>query len=238
MKHMKPTKFLIFTFMLLGIIFSCIALVINGVNIHIRNHYVPIEATITGFDSHQMSRDDSGDIHTCIEYTLGGNRYATVIASYNSAWRIGDTITVYANPDNMQHITTPAPIVVGVVFQLVGAVAIIISICFWLKERKLAKKRRDLIENGLTLRATVVDFSINYNLAVNQRHPFIIEVEYEEFGTKHRFKSGNVWQNITPHELGKAVTVYYQHNNMDNYYVDTDALFEQENKEETDIVYH
>lgn len=237
MRNKKPIKFLIFTFLLLGTIFTCVGVVMNVININIRTNYTPVEATITGFES-RKTNDNTDDMHTIIDYTLHGEEYSTVLWSYSSSWEIGDTITVYSNPNHPDRITQGVPKVIGILFPTIGLTAIIIAVYFLRRERRLAKKKRDLMENGLTLKATVVDFSVNTNIAVNQRHPFVVEVEYDEFGQKHRFKSEYVWQNVTSLDLGKEVTVFYQHNNMDNYYVDIDEIFTQDDNIDTNIIYH
>ena len=236
MRNVKPMKLLVLIFLIIGIVFTSMIGVFTAINLNIKNNYTPIEATIVDFSRHRSG--DSDSTLTVVEYSVDGQKYENFLNSYSSTWAVGDRITVYYNPDNPNQVKSDIPVFVGIAFGAMGIVFIIVGSVFSVKERKLNKKKKQLLANGLTLTATVIDFSVNTSISVNHRHPYIVEVEYDDGVKKHRFRSENVWHRVTDAYIGETVKVYYEPNNMGNYYVDTDSLFALNNKIDNNVVYH
>lgn len=237
MKKNNPAKFLILTFIIMGTVAVVVSIVLSVININIKNSYISTDAVIVGFET---KRSSDGDTHksTIVAYSVSGNAYESSVSSYSSAWHVGDTITVYRDPDNPAKVTTGVPIIMCSVFAIIGMIFALVGVKLLLKEKKLGKKKKNLIENGLTLNARIIDFSVNTRIEVNHEHPFIIVAEYDDGIQKHRFKSENVWQHITTQQLGQNVTIYYEPNNMDNYYMDTDSLLKCDYKLDENVIYH
>ncbi|MCI9642004.1 MAG: hypothetical protein HFJ98_04340 [Eubacterium sp.] len=47
-----------------------------------------------------------------------------------------------------------------------------------------------------------------------------------------------MWENVTSDCIGKTVKVYYEPNNMNNYFVDTTGLFNETDRINDGVVYH
>lgn len=238
MKIKNSTDILIIVFLIVGIVFVGICAVFTGVNIHIKNNYNETDAVVMGFERHHSSSDDGDTVYTLVSYSVDGNDYQSVLSAYSSSWSVGDTIKVYTNPDNPQNVKSTMPFVFFIVFALVGSVFAIVGIVMLHRSNEFKKQKKQLIENGLTLRANIIDFYPNTRIMVNRRNPYLIVAEYEEFGQKHRFVSENVWERLNNNYIGEQVTVYYEHNNMNKYYVDVDTLLDSKSYLRENVIYH
>lgn len=236
MRNIKPMKLLAMIFLIIGIVFTSMIGVFTAINLNVKNNYTPIEATIVDFARHRSG--DKSSTLTVVEYSADGQKYENFLNSYSSTWSVGDSITVYYNPENPEQITFDIPIFMFIVFGTMGIVFIIVGSVFAVKERKLNNKKKRLLESGLTVTATVIDFEINTRISVNHRNPYIIVVEYDDGVKKHRFRSENVWENVTSDCIGETVKVYYEPNNMNNYYVDTAGLFNETYRINDNVIYH
>lgn len=232
MKNVKPMKILISVFLILGIVFTGLLSVFIAVNAHIKKEYTAVEATIVRFEGHKDRAS------TFVTYSVDGQAYENSINSYSSTWSVGDEITVYYNPQNPNQIKTTMPIILFIMFGFIGILFIIVGIVFSFVEKNSKKKKAFLLESGSTLTATVIRFEVNMSLSVNGRHPYRLEVEYDDGNNKHRFKSDNVWENVTSDCIGETVKVYYDPNNMNKYYVDTDSLFNETYRIDDNVIYH
>ncbi len=47
-----------------------------------------------------------------------------------------------------------------------------------------------------------------------------------------------MWENVTLECIGKTVKVYYEPNNMNNYFVDTTGLFNETYRVNDGVIYH
>lgn len=238
MKIKNSTDILIIVFLIIGIVFVGICAVFTSVNIHIKNNYNETDAVVMGFERHHSSSDNGDTFYTLVSYSVDGNDYQSVLSAYSSSWSVGDTIKVYINPDNPQDVKSTMPSVFFIVFGLVGFVFAIVGFVMLHRSIKLKKQKKQLIENGLTLRANIIDFYPNTRIMVNGRNPYLVVAEYEEFGQKHRFVSENVWERLNNNHIGEQVTVYYEHNDMNKYYVDVDTLLDSKSYLRENVIYH
>lgn len=92
--------------------------------------------------------------------------------------------------------------------------------------------------DSLVIHAEVVRFYENTRILVNKHYPFIIEADYDDGLKIHRFRSDNMWENVTLECIGKTVKVYYEPNNMNNYFVDTTGLFNETYRVNDGVIYH
>lgn len=234
MRKINPMKLLVLIFLLIGIVFTGILGIFMAININIKKNYVPADATIVDF-----VRNHSGDnTLTVVKYFVDGQEYESSLNSYSSNWSVGDRVNVYYNPENPDETKMEIPVIMMIVFPSFGIVFIAVGLFLCLKEKKLKRKKKKLIENGLSVNAKVIDFTVNTRISVNNRHPFIIIAEYDDSINKHRFRSDNVWENVTSDCIGETVKVYYEPNNMNNYYVDADGLFNETYSVNNNVIYH
>lgn len=237
MKKIKPMKLCILIFLIIGIIYTSLSAVFTAININIRNTCISVKAEIIDFEVYRGSDNDK-HTKTVVKYVADGKEYTDKMNSYNSSWDIGDSVDVYYNPDNPKEIKNEMPVVLCLVFGLLGVAFLIASIVLIIKQKNKNAKRRNLLQNGLVINAEVIRFYENTGISVNRRYPFIIEADYDDGVKIHRFKSDNVWENVSADCIGQTVKVYYEPNNMNNYYVDTTGLFHENYKLNDNVIYH
>ena len=87
------------------------------------------------------------------------------------------------------------------------------------------KNAKRLLENGNYVIAEIFDISQNYNVSVNNKHPFIVSCKYEAMdGVVHIFKSRYLYFNPEPLLKNNVVRVYVDNDNFKKYYVDIDEV--------------
>jgi hypothetical protein len=101
---------------------------------------------------------------------------------------------------------------VGLVFACIGG-----GILYY--QAKQREKRELLLRSGRKLRAVISNMYYNTTISINNRHPLVIECLAELSGSKHTFKSHNVW-GPTPYEIGQEVAVYVDTRDSTNYWVE------------------
>lgn len=235
MKKVRPMKILMLVFLIVGIVFTSVTIILASINAHIKSKYTTVEATIVGIEEHYGNQDKT---LTFVEYSVDGQEYENSMNIYSSFWSVGDKITVYYNPENPNQIKSEIPVILSIIFGAIGICFIIVGIIFFFVEKCSKKKKDYLLENGLSVTATVIHFEVNRNVSVNGRHPYKLEVEYDDGLNIHRFRSDNVWENVTSDCIGETVKVYYEPNNMNKYYVDTAGLFNEAYKTNDNVIYH
>ncbi|MDE6659745.1 MAG: DUF3592 domain-containing protein [Eubacterium sp.] len=207
MKNVRPMKILMLVFLILGIVFTSVTIVLTSINAHIKSKYTTVEATIVGIEEHHGNHDNT---LTFVEYSVDGQEYENSINFYSSFWSVGDKITVYCNPENPNQVKSEIPVILLMIFGFIGIWFIIVGIVFFFLEKCSKKKKNYLLENGLVITATVIHFEENRNISVNGKHPYKLEVEYDDGLNVHRFKSDNVWEHVTSDCIGETVKVYYE----------------------------
>lgn len=120
------------------------------------------------------------------------------------------------------------PRILPFVFILVGGIFSAIGLAFliWIIGKK--KNIRKVIQGGYSVNAVISEVSINYNLEINGRNPYMIVCQYQDPQTAilHIFKSGNIM--FFPGDLtGRMIRVFVEPGNFNHYYVDVDSVLPQ-----------
>lgn len=187
---------------------------------------VVVPGVITRIDS---AYDNDGDEHysVFVSYEYKGERYKDVrINSYSSSMYEGKEISLYCDPDKPRHIQAKSmlyfpPVFLmafGLIFALVGGgftISVIIN----------SHKRKRLMEQGISIFATVEEVVYNTSTSVNGRHPFIIYCAYrDEFkDVTYRFKSENLWSDPSAvFPVGSTIEVKVDANDYSKYYVNVE----------------
>lgn len=187
---------------------------------------VSIQAEITDIESY---RDNDGDIRhsVYVTYTYMDEIYQNIpLGSYNSGMYVGKEIALLCDPGHPEKVSTPLGsyigpgvlLLLGVVFSMIGGIAMVVDL------RKKSKKKY-LLQHGRVLHAVVDDIALNMNYSVNGRHPYIIYCTYrdEYKDVLYRFKSDAIW--INPEEIfpyGSEIDVYVDEKDYSRYYVNTE----------------
>lgn len=167
-----------------------------------------------------------------VSYRYDGVDYENVaINFYSSSMYEGKEITLYCDPDHPHNIRAKSSetvvivvlTVMGLIFMLIGDVALIGAI------RKKLQNRKRLMEGKMLL--GVVDH-IEYNTSVtaNGMHPFVIFCSYrdEYKDITYRFKSENIWTDPSlVFQPGSAIEIYVEENDYSKYYVNAQQAIEQ-----------
>lgn len=230
------TKFsrIIFTF--LGIVFFSVGIVlviIGGIvlqkNISFMNIAQKTEAEIISVSADRNRR--FGKNYTrydvWIEYTVNGEVLEKNLNEYNSSMYEGKKIDVYYDPDNPSDVRTYSKtfefifLGIGSLFTVIGAVFLIVNV---MSRRNI----KNLKKSGDKLSGTITNVVRNYNMTINNRHPYKAECEvinpYD--GETYLYSSDNVTDDISG-LTGMTVTVYVDKNNKKKYYVDIYELMER-----------
>lgn len=187
---------------------------------------VEVPGEITRIDS---AYDDDGDEHysVFVSYEYNGERYEDVrINSYSSSMYEGKEITLYCDPDKPRHIQAKSmlyfpPIFLmafGLTFALVGGSFTIFVIINSLK-------RKRLMQQGISIYATVEEIEYVTNTSVNGKHPYTIYCTYrdEYKDVTYRFKSENLWSDPSAvFPVGSIIEVKVDANDYSKYYVNVE----------------
>ncbi len=106
----------------------------------------------------------------------------------------------------------------GTVFLIVG----IILLCLDLKKRKRIQK---IVSDGKYLWGEVAEIQVNYHVSVNNRHPRVLLIKYQDpAGNIHLFRSRDLYRFTDHSVIGKQVKVYYENESYKHYYVDIEGI--------------
>ncbi len=213
-------KALGFSFLAAGVILLILALVFALFSVNVQKNSEKVTGTIV---------TDYGR-GVAVSYTYEGESYEVNLSEYSSSMHTGDAITLYVNKENPTKVRTE--MLLFLTTYILGGISIpflIIGIVFLLVLRAKKKKKRELLQNGRMIEAEVTGGQINYNVRVNNRHPWKLECKYEDTftGATYLFSSNNMWKDPFLY-VGQSVKVYIDRENPRKYYVDLDGLKELE----------
>ncbi|MDD6812000.1 MAG: DUF3592 domain-containing protein [Lachnospiraceae bacterium] len=223
-------KILGICFFTIGVLMLVIALVCAFFSWNTKNTSEKVTGTITEIYNSRGERS-TGNSGITVEYSYHGQEYEGYISEYSSSMWVGKDITLYVNKEDPHQVRTVSLLYLPTL--ILGCIAVPFSIIggvFLLIVRKRKKRKQYLLQNGRQVMAEVTGGRLNYNYAVNGRHPWKMECKYEDIysGELYLFSSENIW--IDPEfYIGQQVTVYVDANNYRKYYVDVEGLLLEEN---------
>lgn len=165
-----------------------------------------------------------------VSYTYEGEDFETNLSEYSSSMRTGDEIILYVNKENPTKVRTEMLLfLITYILCGVSIPFLIMGIVFLLVLKAKQNKKQNLLQNGRMVEAVVTGGQINYNVQVNNRHPWKLECKYEDpyTGATYLFSSNNIWKDPFLY-VGQSVKVYMDRENPRKYYVDVDSLEELE----------
>ena len=113
----------------------------------------------------------------------------------------------------------------GLCFGGIGLVFLILGIIFLRRESRKRQTAKQLFESGRYIWGEVIELTPNYNVRINNRHPYIAKVRYvDAVGTIHIFESPNLYRYPDTSVLQKQVKVYVEDDRFEKYYVDMDEI--------------
>ena len=90
-------------------------------------------------------------------------------------------------------------------FILIGAVLFFIGF-------QKAQQTVRIMREGQAALGEITDVSLNYNVRINNRHPWIIQYSFKVFGSEYQGKMSTLSQPDEDYQPGKVVYVLYQQN--------------------------
>lgn len=106
----------------------------------------------------------------------------------------------------------------GLIFLIIGLVLVIMKI-----RKKLRCSR--LLRSGNYIMAEILGATVNYNVMINGRCPYVVECQYRDMlGNIHIFKSRYLYFNPETLFQDRMVKVYVEGDNYKHYYVDIDGV--------------
>lgn len=227
---MKKDRFLYIFFGIFGVvgvilIIASICVTVSGMKFN--ETAVEITGTIANIESY---RDPDGDRHyqVYVDYDYQGQEFTDVpLHTYSSNMYEGKEIALKVDPENPGKVKTlHSNMIIGIIlvgmgaiFALVGIIPIVIGI------RKAAKKK-ELMQQGRYIYATVERVDLNYNYAVNGSHPFVVYCNYQDeySGVLYKFKSDNIWTDPYPIlQQGSQIRVFVNGTDYSQYHVDVEG---------------
>lgn len=172
--------------------------------------------------------DTSYDVD--VEYEYEGITFQTTLDTYSSGMREGKWISILVNKDDPTDVVEPGTnLAIGIVFMVLGGIAILVGGVSLVQDWKHKKKLENLNRTGKRLQARIDQITVNEKIAINGEHPYIIWCSYvDEFsGARFEFKSENIWND--PYEVcdvGSVIDVLVDANDYLEYVVDVDSLIE------------
>lgn len=114
---------------------------------------------------------------------------------------------------------------VGIIFASIGSVFLILGIILLVLRTRKKKIAERLVDGGKYLWAEVIELAPNYNVRVNNRHPYVARARYVDGnGTVHIFKSHNLYGYVDESVLHQQVKVYIEDNSFKKYYMDIEVV--------------
>ena len=115
--------------------------------------------------------------------------------------------------------------VIPLIFSIVGAILCSIAAVMGYLEIKKRRQIDRMIQDNRYIWGEVVDISQNFNVRINNRHPYVVTVRYQDRrGMIHNFNSRNIMHYVDRAIMGKQVRVYYADDSFKTYHVDIDPL--------------
>lgn len=113
----------------------------------------------------------------------------------------------------------------GLCFGGIGLIFLILGVIFLRRESRKRQTAKQLFESGRYIWGEVIELIPNYNVRINNRHPYIAKVRYvDAAGMVHIFKSPDIFQYLDQTVLHKQVKIYVEDDRYDRYYVDMDEI--------------
>ncbi|MBO5376098.1 MAG: DUF3592 domain-containing protein [Bacilli bacterium] len=187
---------------------------------------VETSAEIVRIKEKYDSLDEDYEYTVYVEFDVDGLTYEGILNEYHSGMREGDKVTIYYDPQDPENFRSGSdflvfiPLIVGVIFAIVGSFLLIFAI-------KKSKKIKNLKSTGKIITAEINEVIINRNTTVNGRHPYQVICSANIDGVMYTFTSDDIWFDISMVVTGlgiKQVQVYINPMKPSEYHVDVENL--------------
>lgn len=142
---------------------------------------------------------------------------------------VGSTLEVLylpGDPSSAMSREFTSPWAITIVMGMTGGVFASAGALIYLLEWWSTYRRRNLMRNGVPVRAKVMRVIRDQGTYSRGMHPFIIICSWRDPETSklHTFRSRNLWVDPSRHMIGQMLDVYIASGNPGNHYVDVSFL--------------
>ncbi len=215
-------KILGIMFTILGAVSLIVAIISTAYNLIKYDKADTVDATITIIERYEDEH------YVFVSYTYDGEYYEDVrISFYSSSMYEGEHLELLVDPNNPGHVTSRAmmfllliPAIEGLIFLTIGSIFLAITF-------KAEKLKKNMLQNGMPIQATVETITRDYIVRYNGRYPFVLYCTYvnPSTGLMHRFCSEKYLQDLNQYfQPGMPVTVFVDPMDYSKYYVDVDMV--------------
>lgn len=214
-------------FLIVGALFAGVGLFVWNDTNNFINNALETEATIERIDERYHGDGDT-DYDVYVSYFVDGKSYYEELNSYNSSMREGKNITIYYNPDDPSEIMSNDGSIIGIIFMVIGGIAVLITLIFFINDFKKKRKGKMIMSYGHLIDANIDDVFQNPRVRVNGVSPFVIQAStVGPDGATYVFKSGDIYDD-TPNLIAsnniQKIKVYVNPSNYKEYVMDIESL--------------
>jgi hypothetical protein len=165
-----------------------------------------------------------------IAYDVSGKHYEAELDTYNNSMQVGDTVTIYYQPDNPQKFTSGVGSFWGIVLPFGFGVLLLLSGLpfMFIYLRKKRRRERAMMSNEI-IQADIIKVRPDTSQIGMAAHLYFIEAAAVNPLNHERyiFKSEKIDRDVTPilNEHGiTTISVHVDPNDYRNYWVKTDEV--------------
>lgn len=214
---------------MLGILFTSIGAISLTVSIVLAINFItflnkaePVDGVITEIERYRDNR------YVYVSYTYNGEVYDNVrISFYTSTMYEGKNIELLVDPDKPDHVSSKAMIFMDLIPASLGVIFLTIGIASLVVTKKASDRRKNMLQNGMPIQATVESITRDYLVRYNGRNPFVLFCTYVNpaTGMRYRFQSEKYLDDLNQFfQPGAPVTVFVDPMDYSRYYVDVDMV--------------
>lgn len=164
---------------------------------------------------------------TLVSFKVGEKEYKNISTNTYVANLIkGDMLDIYYRTDNPEIVSiSKKPYYLGSFLLFIGVTLLISSV---LAHRRIIIRKKEiqrLLAKNQFIKAQIVDIQNNSSLSIGLRNPLYLKCISDNPTIIKIFYSDNIWVPIKNNIVGKFVSVYYEDNDFNVYYVDARDLY-------------
>lgn len=116
--------------------------------------------------------------------------------------------------------------ILGIVFPCIGIPFLLVGLSFLGIELANRAQIRALVKSGSYIWGSVTRIDLDYQVTINNRHPYVAVVCCQHGGQSHFFTSRHLPRHFPEDLVGKQVKVYCSAPKFKPYYVDLEPLLQ------------
>lgn len=234
---MRKLKIKDFIFLIIGLIVIIIGGASLAANAAAHEEAISCIGVITDIQVNGSGDDKTHTVYVNYEYQ--NEPYESILGDYNEAMSIGDEIQININPNNPSQPISDFSIF-GYFAIPFGIVFVILNLFFVFGGKNNPLRQKSLIKNGIKCDVEIIEVSINSNVMLNGRSPYIINCKpMNSIGVSlpTQLQSADIWYDpvliLEKYKITK-LTAYIDSNNSEKYYIDLSIIDKYYEETKTD----